>query len=54
MNIVSYRDFRNIIFSELYVSHLSFSRQIETGINLNVLRDKYDKFYYTLLEGGRL
>jgi len=47
------RQFNNILYSEFYVSYLSFYKQIETGINVNELTDSYNKLYYTLEESGR-
>ena len=38
---VKNRNFKNILYSNFYVSHLSFSRQIETGINLDKLINDY-------------
>jgi len=35
--------FTNILYSDFYVAHLSFYKQIETGINIDNLIDKYDK-----------
>lgn len=43
---VEHRNFKNILYSEFYVSHLSFYKQNETGINLNDLIEKYNKLYY--------
>jgi hypothetical protein len=37
--------FKNVLYSEFFVSHLSFYRQIETGIHLEDLIRKYDSFY---------
>ena len=45
--------FKNILYTDCYVSHLSFYRQNETGIDLNKLIDKYNKLYYTMEENGR-
>jgi hypothetical protein len=39
------RKFNNILYSDFYVSHLSFYRQNETGINLNKLIDNYNELY---------
>ena len=36
------RGFKNVLYTNFYVSHLSFYRQIETGINLDDLRQKYN------------
>lgn len=46
-------NFKNILYTDCYVSHLSFYRQNETGIDLNKLIDKYNKLYYTMEENGR-
>ena len=40
------RNFKNILYSDFYVAHLSFFEQNVTGINLNLLINKYDKLYY--------
>jgi hypothetical protein len=48
VNYVINKQFKNVIYSNFYVSHLSFFKQIETGINLTDLRDKYNKLYYTI------
>jgi hypothetical protein len=45
--------FKNILYSDFYVSHLSFYQQNRTGINLNNLIDSYNKLYYTVEETGR-
>jgi hypothetical protein len=47
------RQFNNILYSDFYVSHLSFYKQNETGINLNKLIDKYNELYITIEENGR-
>lgn len=49
VDYVKNKQFKNILYSDFYVSHLSFCRQNETGINLNDLIDKYHKLYYTTL-----
>jgi len=38
---VKKHNFKNVFYSDFYVSHLSFFKQIETGINLDELRNKY-------------
>jgi FkbM family methyltransferase len=43
--------FNNILFTDFYVSHLSFYKQNETGINLNDLITKYDNLY-TIIENN--
>jgi hypothetical protein len=50
VNYVKNRKFKNILYSDFYVSHLSFYRQNETGINLDKLIYSYDKLYYTMEE----
>lgn len=35
------KGFKNVLYPSFYVSHLSFSRQNETGIHLDCLRSKY-------------
>jgi hypothetical protein len=42
------RNFKNVIYSDFYVSHLSFYQQNLTGINLADLLNKYDNLYYIL------
>ena len=42
----------NILYSDLYVSHLSFYKQNETGINLDKLIDNYNELYITIEENG--
>jgi hypothetical protein len=46
VDFVCNRNFKNILYSDFYVAHLSFYKQNETGINLNDLINKYDKLYY--------
>jgi hypothetical protein len=53
VNYVHNRQFNNILYSDFYVSHLSFFKQNETGINLNKLIDNYNKLYITMEENGR-
>jgi hypothetical protein len=46
---VKYREtkqFKNVLYADFYVAHLSFHRQIETGINLDAARFQYLKLYY--------
>lgn len=50
---VKNRGFKNIMYSDFYVSHLSFYKQNESGIDLEKLIDKYNKLYYTVEESGR-
>jgi hypothetical protein len=42
---VNSKQFKNVLYSDFYVSHLSFYRQNETGINLNDLINKYENLY---------
>jgi hypothetical protein len=44
------KDFKNILYTDFYVSHLSFYKQVETGINSNDLLDKYNKLYNSIYE----
>ena len=48
VDYVEGKNFNNVLYSDFFVSHLSFFRQIETGINSNDLVQKYDKFYNTI------
>jgi hypothetical protein len=50
---VANRQFKNVLYADFVVSHLSFFKQIETGINTTDLVSKYDKLYYTLEDSGR-
>jgi len=50
VDYVKNRNFKNILYTDFYVSHLSFYKQNETGINLNLLLDNYHKLYDTLQE----
>jgi len=43
VDYVKNRQFKNILYSNFYVSHLSFYKQVETGINLSNLIIKYNK-----------
>lgn len=45
---VKNKEFNNILYSELYVSHLSFYKQNETRIDLKKLIEKYNKLYITI------
>jgi hypothetical protein len=51
---VENRQFKNVLYYDFYVSHLSFYKQVETGINLNELIDKYYKLYYIIEENERV
>jgi hypothetical protein len=39
------RGFKNVFYSDLYVSHLSFNRQLSDHMDLKRLREKYSKLY---------
>ena len=53
VDYVSKRQFNNIFYSDFYVSHLSFCKQTETGINLSELINSYNNLYYAIEETGR-
>jgi hypothetical protein len=53
VHYVRNRQFNNILYSDFYVSHLSFYKQNETGINLHKLIDNYNQLYITIEENGR-
>jgi hypothetical protein len=52
VDYVQNRQFKNLFYSDFYVSHLSFYKQIETGIDLIDLRNKYNKLYYTIQDNN--
>jgi hypothetical protein len=45
VHYVNNRKFNNVLYSDFYVSHLSFYKQVETNINSNDLIEKYNKLY---------
>jgi hypothetical protein len=47
---VKNRQFKNILYTDFYVSHLSFYQQNKTGINLNKLVNNYHTLFHTLEE----
>jgi hypothetical protein len=53
VDYVRNRQFNNILYIDFYVSHLSFYKQNETGINLHKLIDNYNQLYITIEENGR-
>lgn len=53
VDYVANRSFTNIFYTDLYVSHLSFYRQNETGINIDKLIEKYNELYNVMEENGR-
>jgi len=50
---VKERKFKNILYSDFYVSHLSFFRQNETGIHLENVLENYHKLYESVEKSGR-
>ena len=53
VEFVKHRDFKNIFYSDFYVSHLSFYKQIETNINITDLVNKYNDLYDTIIQSGK-
>ena len=53
VDYVKKRKFNNILYTDFYVSHLSFYKQNKTGINLNKLICDYHKLYHIVEENGR-
>lgn len=53
VNYVKHRQFNNILYADFYVSHLSFFKQNETGIDINKLTKNYEKLYKTIEETER-
>jgi hypothetical protein len=53
INYVKNKNFKNILYFDFYVAHLSYFKQNETGINLDKLTDNYNKLYITMEENGR-
>ena len=53
VDYVNNRGFNNILYTDFYVSHLSFFKQNETGINLNKLIHNYNELYNSIEENGR-
>ena len=45
VDYVKDRKFQNILYSDLYVSHLSYNNQLGTGLNRDKLIDSYNNFY---------
>jgi len=45
VNYVKKSNFKNILFTPFYVSHLSFYKQVETGINTEDLLKKYEMLF---------
>ena len=45
-----HRSFKNILYTDFYVSHLSFFKQVEMGININDLLEKYNNLLYKMEE----
>jgi len=53
VDYVCNRQFNNILYSDFYVSHLSFFKQNQTGIDLHKLIDNYNELYITIEENER-
>jgi hypothetical protein len=53
VDFVKHRQFKNILYSDFYVSHLSFYKQNESGINLKKLVHNYNNLYTIVEESGR-
>ena len=49
VDFVRERGFQNVFYADMYVAHLSFYKQIETGIDLNKLWAKYRELCGTIL-----
>ena len=49
VDYVKNRNFKNVLYSDFYVSHLSFYKQIQTNINLTDLIDKYTNLYKSII-----
>lgn len=47
---VKTRDFKNVLYTDFYVSHLSFYKQNQTGINEEDLIKKYDNLCKTIMD----
>lgn len=45
VSCVTQNGFKNVLYTDFYVSHLSFYKQIETGINIDDLLEKYNNLY---------
>jgi len=46
VTFVKERGFKNVLYTDLYVSHLSFFKQNDTGMNSTDLINKYNNLYY--------
>jgi hypothetical protein len=53
VQFVKTQKFKNILYSDFYVSHLSFHKQNATGINLNKLLSSYNDLYSSIEQNGR-
>jgi hypothetical protein len=53
VDYVKNRNFKNILYCDFYVSHLSFFKQVETGIHTNELIKNYHKLHKSIIEKGR-
>lgn len=50
VNYVENRQFKNILYSDFYVSHLSFYKQLETKIDIDSLIERYHLLYLIIHE----
>jgi hypothetical protein len=50
---VKKRNFKNVLYADFYVSHLSSRLQVESGINLIKLLDMYKQLYNTIIQSER-
>jgi hypothetical protein len=50
VNYVENRQFKNILYSDFYVSHLSFYKQLETKIDIDSLIERYHLLYLIIYE----
>jgi len=50
---VKHREFKNVFYSDFYVSHLSYFMQINTGIPLQPLLNLYYQLYVRIKDSGR-
>jgi len=53
VKFVHTKKLKNVLYSDFYVSHLSFFKQNETGINLDELAVKYNELFHTMEKTGR-
>ncbi len=53
VDYVKHRQFKNVLYSNFYVSHLSYYMQNETGISLSSLLEQYKRLYTQMQTSGR-